>query len=115
MDITFRAIFESLPISIWVEDFSAVVAALDALREQSVADLETYLQENPGETERLVQMIRVLDNNQASLDLYGAASKEELLGSLDMLFTPQALTAFRAELAAVAENRAGFSAEVVSK
>jgi len=114
-EITFRAIFESIPIAIWVEDFSAVIAALDTLREQGVVDLESYLQDHSGETERLVQLIRVLDVNQASLGLYGAASKGELLGSLDKLFTPQALAAFRDELVAVAEDRPGHTAEVESR
>ncbi len=114
-EITFRAIFDSIPISIWVEDFSAVVAALDTLRDQGVVDLGSYLQDHPGETERLVQLIRVLDINHASLGLYGATSKEELFANLDMLFTPQALAAFRDELVAVAEDRPGFTAEVESK
>jgi len=114
-ELTFRAIFESIPISIWVEDFSDVVAALDTLRDQGVVDLGSYLKEHPGETERLVQLIRVLDINQASLALYGATSKEELFGDLDLLFTPQALAAFRDELVAVAENRPGFTAEVESR
>ena len=114
-EITFRGIFDSIPISIWVEDFSAVVSALDTLRDQGIVDLGSYLQDKPGEIERLVQLIRVLDINQASLGLYGASSKEELFGSLDMLFTPQALAAFREELVAVAENRPGFSSEVESR
>jgi signal transduction histidine kinase len=114
-EITFKAIFESIPISIWVEDFSAVVAALDTLRDQGVVDIGSYLRDHPGETERLVQLIRVLDINNASLGLYGAESKEELFSSLDMLFTPQALVAFRDELVAIAENRPGFTAEVESK
>ncbi len=114
-EITFREIFESIPVSIWVEDFSSVVAALDDLRENGVVDLGSYLEEHPAETERLVQLIRVLDINQASLGLYGASSKEELFDSLDMLFTPQALVAFREELVAVAENRPSFTAEVESR
>jgi PAS domain S-box-containing protein len=114
-EITFRGIFESLPISIWVEDFSAVIAALEALRDQGVADVGSYLQDHPGETERLVQLIRVLDINHASLRLYGATTKEELFANLDMLFTPQSLAAFRDELVAVAENRPGFTAKVESR
>jgi len=114
-EITFRGIFDSIPISIWVEDFSAVVSALDTLRDQGVVDLGSYLHDHPGETERLVQLIKVLDINQASLGLYGATSKEELFGSVDMLFTPQALDAFRDELVAVAENRPGFTAEIESR
>ncbi len=115
MEITFRAIFESIPISVWVEDFSAVLSALDKLRNQGVVDLRSYLRDKPGEIERLVQLIRVLDINQASLGLYGASSKEELFESLDMLFTPQALAAFREELVAVAEDRPGYTAEVESR
>jgi len=114
-ELTFRAIFESIPISIWVEDFSAVVAALDALRERGVVDFASHLHEQPGETERLVQLIKVLDINQASLGLYGATSKEELYANLDMLFTPQALAVFRAEVVAVAEDRPVFTAEVESR
>jgi len=114
-EMTFKGIFDSIPISIWVEDLSAVVSALDTLRDQGIVDLESYLHDHPEETERLVQLIRVLDINHASLGLYGATSKEELFASLDMLFTPQALDSFRKELVAVAENRPGFTAEVESR
>lgn len=114
-EITFKGIFDSIPISIWVEDFSAVVSALDCLRDQGIVDIGGYLLDHPGETERLVQMIRVLDINQASLGLYGATNKEELFASLDILFTPQSLESFRKELVAVAENREVFTAEVESR
>jgi len=113
--ITFKGIFDSIPISIWVEDFSAVVSALGALRDQGIGDIGGYLVDRPEETQRLIQMIRVLDINQASLELYGATSKEELFASLDMLFTPQSLESFRKELVAVAENRPSFTAEVESR
>jgi PAS domain S-box-containing protein len=43
----YRNIFQTVAVSIWEEDFSAVKAAIDALRAQGVSDFRRYLAEHP--------------------------------------------------------------------
>ena len=104
----FRSIFQTAAVSIWEEDYSEVRAALDELRAQGVADFRRYLAEHPGFAQRAVQMVKVLDVNEATLKLYGAKEKTELLGKLENFVKPDDL---HEELIAFAEGRTYFEKE----
>ena len=82
----YRTLFENSPISIWEEDFSPVKLALDELRAQGITDLEPYLSEHPEFVDQCVRRLTILDVNQATLKLYGANNKEELLANLSQIF-----------------------------
>ncbi|MFN8469711.1 MAG: PAS domain S-box protein [Caldilineaceae bacterium] len=107
----YRDLFENSPISLWEQDFSAVKQRLDALRTEGVTDFRTYLVARPELVGELVGLVKNVAFNQASLDLYGAGSAEELLGSLDRLVPPAAHQVFIDELVWIAEGRTSFSWE----
>jgi C4-dicarboxylate-specific signal transduction histidine kinase len=100
-------------VSIWEEDFSAVNAAIDALRAQGVSDFRRYLAEHPDFTRQAVGLVRVLDVNDATVELFGARTKEELLVSLHRLFLPETEAVFALELIALAEGQTSLAAETV--
>lgn len=107
----YRRIFQTAAVSIWDEDFSVLKAALDALRTQGITDLSRYLDENPDFLARAIHLIRINDVNDATLRLFEATDKSELLSSLDRIFVPGTLNAFRQELLAVFEGRSYFQGE----
>lgn len=107
----FREIFESAGVSVWVEDFSKVKMLVEDLRGQGITDFHTYFTTNPEVVRQAIGMVNVLDVNQATLDLYRASSKEQLLGPLNAIFTPDAELAFVNELAALAEGREMYRSE----
>ena len=80
-----RSLFERSPVSLWVEDLSAVKAWVEKLRRQGVADFVNYFRIHPDEAGTGVRLMRVINVNQATLDLFGATGKGELLGNLDRL------------------------------
>jgi signal transduction histidine kinase len=82
-----RTLFEDSPISLWEEDFSDVRVRLLELA-ASQGDLEGYLRANSSELGRFVALMRVLDVNPATLRLYRATSREQLLGSLALVASP---------------------------
>ena len=100
----FRSLFENTPVSIWVEDFSAVKAYLDSLAGSQTPDLETYLNEHPEVVFECVGLVKVQNVNQAALELHGANTKAELLEGLEKTFTPKSFETFRKELLAVARG-----------
>jgi PAS domain S-box-containing protein len=100
----YRRIFDTAAVSIWDEDFSTVVDALDALRVQGVTDFRRHFDEHPEFVARAAELVRVRDVNQATLELFEARDKAELLGSLDRVFLPETLGVFREELLAIAER-----------
>ncbi len=107
----YRNIFWDVSISIWEEDISGVLEKLELLRLAGVSDLREFLSSNQAAVIDLMREIKVIDVNDATLDLYGASTKEELLGSLDKIMNPASLPTFIELVAALAEGRTSFEVE----
>ena len=109
----YRNIFQTTGVSIWEEDFSEVRAAIDDLKAQGIGDFPRYLAEQPEFVRQAIAMVKVIDVNDATVKLFGARSKDELLVSLHKVFTPDTEAVFAGELIAIAEGRNSFAAETV--
>ncbi|GBE58333.1 blue-light-activated protein [bacterium BMS3Abin01] len=110
-----RGLFDSSPISIWEEDFSRVKAYIDNLRLRDTEDLEGYFDEHPDEVFSCASMVRVIDVNQVTLDMYEAGSKEELLLGLTRVFTEETQACFKSNLIAICEGEASLEVETVTQ
>ena len=100
-EVRFRSLFEHAEISIWNEDFSEVVEALNRLRWDGVRDFRKYLGENKDAALEMASMVRVTQVNQATLVMFGAKSEKEFIDSIDEVFGPGALDVFTEELCAI--------------
>lgn len=78
----YRALFEYSPISLWEEDLSQVRGYIDGLRSKGIRDLRQYFEEHPEEMGPCINRIRILDVNEATLELFEAESKENFLDRL---------------------------------
>jgi PAS domain S-box-containing protein len=107
----YRGLFENSPISLWEEDFSEVKKRLDVLKKQGVTDFHIYLISHPKEIKNCLSLIKVLDVNQATLKLFNAKQKSDLLKSLTAVVSPQTLIEFQEELSLIAEGRTSFNWE----
>jgi diguanylate cyclase (GGDEF)-like protein len=94
----FQALFEHSPISLWEEDWSAIKTALDHLRSQGVKKLQPYLVRNPDFVSHCMGLIRVVNVNQKTVELFKAGSKEELMTNLDKVFRDEMSLHFVQEL-----------------
>ncbi len=110
----YRALFETVGVSLWEEDYSEILTMFEELREQGITDMPTYIQEHQEFVVEAARAIKVLDVNDATLKLYHAHSKEEFLVSLDKVFVPESYTVFREELVAIANGRESFESEAVN-
>jgi PAS domain S-box-containing protein len=108
-----RHIFHATGVSIWEEDFSQVKAAIDDLKRSGVRDFREYLKSSPDFLDRAISLVRIIDVNEATLKLFGARSKDELLVSLHKVFTPDTRDVFAGELMAIAEGQTAFEGETV--
>ena len=109
----YRHIFQTAGVSIWEEDFSRVKTLIDELKTRGVSDFSQYLVAHHEVVEQALSAVKILDVNEASVKLFGAQSKEELLVSLDKIFLPETRDVFARELIALAEGRANFESETV--
>ncbi|MFM8321488.1 MAG: histidine kinase dimerization/phospho-acceptor domain-containing protein, partial [Chloroflexota bacterium] len=109
------AVYDRLPVPIWVEDISAVKAALEALRQAGVDDFRAYFEQHLEKVTELAATIQVLAVNQAALDLYGARDKDELLANLEPIFICSGWEILVEELIAVAAGTTRFEAYGVNQ
>jgi PAS domain S-box-containing protein len=108
-----RHIFHATGVSIWEEDFSRVKGAIDDLKRSGVRDFRDYLKSSPDFVDRAIALVRIVDVNEATLHLFGARSKDELLVSLHKVFTSDTRDVFAGELMAIAEGETSFEGETV--
>ena len=101
----YRKIFDYAPVSIREEDVSELEAAFEDLRGQGVSDFRRYFDEHPSFLEKAQQLIKIGRLNDATLSLYGAKTREELIGSLKKTLVPESMAVFREELAQFAEGK----------
>ncbi|HJX37138.1 MAG TPA: PAS domain S-box protein, partial [Anaerolineae bacterium] len=111
----YRLLFESSPICLWDQDFSDVKRYLEKLRSSGVSDLRAHFRKHPEALRHCVKLVKIVDANQAGLDLYQAATKAELLTGLDQLFTEESYGVFIEELLCVDEGGTHFEAETTGR
>jgi signal transduction histidine kinase len=106
-----RRIFDAARVSIWQQDLSAVKGALDDLRRRGVTDLRLHFEHHPHQLQELIGAVRVVDVNDWTLRMFGAARKEELLASLHHVFAPETAAVFVEQLVAIAARAPAFTGE----
>ena len=93
-----RGLFEHSPVSLWVEDFSAVKRLIDEVREAGVSDIRTFINVHPEFVQRCMQEIRVVDVNQQTLRMFAAPDKTTLLRRLHEVFRDEMQQHFSEQL-----------------
>lgn len=82
----FELLFESAPISLWLEDYSALKQLFDRWRDQGVTDLEKHLRSHPELAAECSRCYRVVRVNRQTLSLFKAQTQDELLNRLPEIF-----------------------------
>ncbi|WP_417251750.1 diguanylate cyclase domain-containing protein [Castellaniella sp.] len=110
-----REFFQQAPVSLWVEDFSAIRRLLADLRKIGVTDFRTFLDVHPEFVYRCMQEIRVLDVNDYTLKMYKASSHAELLSRLNDIFSDEAHASFAEQLLDLWDGRLFHQREVQNR
>ncbi len=111
----YRAIFETAPVAIIEEDLSGVRADVQALRAAGVRDFHQYIRKHPELVLKAACSARVVDVNNATLRLYGASDKTDLLGTLDKMVVPDSLAILTEKILAIAEGNTSLEIETVDR
>jgi diguanylate cyclase (GGDEF)-like protein len=109
-----RGLFEESPVSLWVEDFSAVKRLFDGYRARGGEDLPRYMKSHPDFAESCLRGIRVIDVNQQTVRLFGAPDKATLLRRVDEVFRKEVQHYFVDELLQFWDGRLKQHHEVVN-
>ena len=110
----YQALFEDSPISLWQEDLTDLRAYLKNLQDSGVQDVRAYFEAHPEEMQRCADLIKVVDINRATLEMYETDSKDQLLKSIASIFSPESYPAFKEAIIALAEGQTWFEIETVT-
>jgi PAS domain S-box-containing protein len=113
-EVRFRTLFEESPISLWEVDLSGVRSYLDELAASGIGNIIGFLQANPVAVREAVDRICILQVNEATLRMYEAETRSQLLDGLSQLFVQETYDAFREQLCAFLQNTTTFQAETVT-
>jgi PAS domain S-box-containing protein len=109
----FHGIYDTAPVSIWQQDWSEVIAAVDRLRADGVGDFAGHFRDHPDFVREALQGVRILDMNAYTLEMFGARDKEELRASLATVFrAPDTYAGFVGELIALTGGERVYRAEM---
>lgn len=111
----YQGLFESSPISLWEEDLSDLFTYFDELKAQGVQDFHTYLLKHSEALRECARRVRILNVNQATLDLLRAPSKEALFKGLQQVLTADSQSVFLREMALLAEGGREFHGEITHR
>lgn len=79
------SIFNLAPMAMWIQDFSAVKKIFQQWQDEGIEDLEQYLLEDPERLQPCLRVIKTIQVNQSTLELYDAADLNEILESFARL------------------------------
>jgi len=111
----YRTIFDSVPVSLWEQDFLPVFDLLEKLRAEGITDLSRYMDEHPEFVEKAVKTVNVRDMNDESVRIFKARTKAELFTSIDTLFAEESYTSFRNELQAIWDKKPLYNGETINQ
>lgn len=103
-DMHYASLFEDVPLSLWEEDLSGVKAVIDALRERGVTDFPAYFDAHPDVLQQCVDQVRIVNVNQATLDLHSAQDKTGFFAAWNEKATPTIREVLAQQVIAVAQS-----------
>jgi diguanylate cyclase (GGDEF)-like protein len=108
------AMFELAPVSLWLEDYSALRRLFESWRAEGVTDLRAHLQADPNRVAQCSACIELVKVNQRTLELYGADDLAELSASLSSVFRDDMLDSHIGELCQLWDGQTRFGGPTVN-
>jgi PAS domain S-box-containing protein len=109
----YRYIFEAVGVSVWEEDFARVKAAIERLKAEGIEDFSAYFAEHSEFVQEAISMVRLVDVNEITVQMFEAEDKQQLLNSLNRIFLPETTEAFIEEMLAIANEESFYAGETV--
>jgi PAS domain S-box-containing protein len=111
----YRELFEDSPISLMETDLSGIRKYFDTLKDSGIRDFRTYFREDKDALIQCVALIKIVDMNNETLDLFKAATKQEFIENFRHIFHEESYDFFREDMIALAEGRKGHEHESVAR
>jgi diguanylate cyclase (GGDEF)-like protein len=106
--------FDLAPVSLWIEDYSAVRQLFEQWRAEGVGDIEAFLLANPDRVRQCSERMRILKVNRKTLSLFGARDLAHLMANLGQVMRDDTFKSLVEELVQLWNGKGGFSANTVN-
>ncbi|MCZ7641723.1 MAG: sensor domain-containing diguanylate cyclase [Pseudorhodoplanes sp.] len=106
--------FDLAPVSLWLEDYSALRALFERWRQAGVVDLRNYLYADRARVSECSRCIKVLKVNRKTLSLFEAADLDQLVADLDSIFRDDMLDTHIEELVQLWDGNTQFVSNTVN-
>ena len=110
----FEQLFESAPISLWLEDYSALKTLFETWRKLGVVDLAAHIRKSPELLEQCSACYKILKVNQKTLAVFAAATQDELVSRLPEVFRGDMFENMLTELNHLWQGNLDFSSQTVN-
>ena len=100
--------FEVAPVSLWLEDYSALKTLFDEWRGAGVTDLRNHLAADRGRVEACVKCMRIVRVNRRTLTLFEVDDLPHLVANLGAIFRDEMFVNLIDELVQLWNGRGGF-------
>ncbi|MFV3129021.1 PAS domain-containing sensor histidine kinase [Niveispirillum sp. KHB5.9] len=108
----YRNLFQAMAAGFWEMDFSRVRMMIGDLMAAGVSDFPRHMAENPGWIVEAMRAVRVIDVNDKAVSLFGATSREEIVGGhVAWCFPPPSRRVFAESLIAAARRQDRYATE----
>jgi diguanylate cyclase (GGDEF)-like protein len=106
--------FDLAPVSLWIEDFSAVKTLFEAWRAEGISDIRAFLAADPERVRQCSERIRILKVNRRTLSLFGARDLAHLTSHLGQVMRDDTFKSHVEELAQLWNGQTSFSSHTVN-
>jgi PAS domain-containing protein len=106
--------FDLAPVSLWIEDYSAVRALFDQWRAAGVDDIKTFLAADQDRVRQCSARIRILKVNRKTLSLFGARDLPHLMANLGRVLRDDTFDSLTEELVQLWNKKTSFSSHTVN-
>ncbi len=106
--------FDLAPVSLWLEDFSAVRDVFEGWRAQGIVDLRAFLLEDTARIAECSSRIRLIKVNRRTLSLFGAKDIDHLVQNLGAVFRDDMLLTHADELEQLWSGKLQFVSKTVN-
>ncbi|MCY0094119.1 sensor domain-containing diguanylate cyclase [Hoeflea ulvae] len=109
-----EGLLEHSPVSLWVEDFSEIKALMEEVRDRGITDFRVFMDVHPEFVRQCMSEIRIIDVNQATLDLFCAPDLQTLLQCQGDIFRDEMEKPFREQLMDLWDGKLFHHREVIN-
>lgn len=111
----FEQMFELAPVSLWLEDYSALKRLFEQWRAEGVTDMVAHVLAEPGRIAECTAGLKVLQVNRRTLEVFAAPNQEELVNRLGEVFRDEMFEHhLRQEMLPLWNGELGFSSQTVN-